>query len=51
MLVPMVEAAIWYFISTEEFQRWLQATLYGIKGVAMVADDILVVRKGDVEAR
>lgn len=26
----------------EEFQRWLQAALHGIEGVAVVADDVLV---------
>ena len=37
----------------EEFQRRLQAALYDLEGVAVVADDVLVVWKGDTmeEAR
>ena len=31
----------------EEFQRRLQAVLYGIDGVVVVADDILIYGKGD----
>ena len=31
----------------EEFQRQLQTALYGIEGVAVVADNVLVVGKGD----
>ena len=33
----------------EEFQRSLQGDLHGIQGVVVVADDILVFRKGQTE--
>ena len=36
--------------SPEEFQRWLQVALDGLEGISTVADDILIVGRGQTEA-
>ena len=44
--IPLVENAIWHLTSTRDFQRQLNQALEGLKGVYIIAGDILVTGEG-----